>query len=192
METHGGNMFRTQLMPVLLLVLTLAACGGSGSAPQPGTADTEPGGVTAEAPSHTSKEPQATSGKESAAADDRLGPPLADPSRYYGVYAAADSPDRKWFVAEAKRPKYAEQAPEVPPGHLALGAMFGDVSPWHLRTVSDTEFAQAWVAPGQPEAVSIQFELDGDGDAVAFRFTNQQNESAGRLERAGDLPEGWD
>ena len=47
----------------------------------------------------------------------RLGEPLADPSRYYGLYASADRPDRRqWFVAEAKRPAYAEQAPEVPPG----------------------------------------------------------------------------
>jgi hypothetical protein len=70
--------------------------------------------------------------------------------------------------------------------------MFGDVAPWHLRTLSDTEFVQAWVPPGQPEAVSIEFEIDADGRAVAFRFTNQQNASAGRLERVADLPEGWE
>ena len=159
----------------LLLVGALVACGGSGESPA---------GDAEETPDPAAAAPMA--------GDHALGAALADPSRYFGVYASADRPDRQWFVAEAKRPAYAEQAPEVPPGRLALGAMFGDVAPWHLRTLSETEFEQAWVSDHQPETVSIQFELDDDGWAVALRFTNEQNASLGRLERQADLPEGWE
>ncbi|MGB6366026.1 MAG: hypothetical protein WBG93_04280 [Thermoanaerobaculia bacterium] len=175
----------------LLLVGALVACGGSGespsgdirAAPEPPTREAAAGGAE--------KTPDAAAAAPTAG-HHRLGEPLADPSRYYGLYASADRPDRQWFVAEAKRPAYAEQAPEVPPGHLALGAMFGDVAPWHLKTLSETEFEQAWVSDHQPEPVSIEFELDDDGRAVALRFTNEQYASLGRLERQADLPEGWE
>jgi hypothetical protein len=175
----------------LLLVGVFIACGGSekstsgdiGAAPEPATR--EVAAVAAEEAS----DPGVAAPE---ASDHGLGPPLADPSRYFGVYASDDQPDRQWFVAEAKRPAYAEQAPEVPPGHLALGAMFGDVAPWHLRTLSETEFEQAWVPDYQPEPVFIEFELDDEGRAVALRFMDEQNASLGRLERRADLPEGWE
>lgn len=120
-----------------------------------------------------------------------LGEPLDHPEHYYGLYANPNTPTRQWFVAEAKRPKYAEQAPEVPPGYLAIGAMFGDVAPWHMRTLSDTEFEQAW-ADHSPDPAIVEFELGDDGNAVAMAFTNDQLASEGRLVRQGDLPEGWE
>jgi hypothetical protein len=72
--------------------------------------------------------------------------------------------------------------------------MFGDVAPWHLRTVSEREFVQARVPDDhQPTPVAIEFELDADGHAVAFRFTNAEYATSyGRLERQGDLPDGWE
>jgi len=176
---------------LLFFAAGLFACGGgtdapsgktgqsSGSRSRTASSNEGNGGLDPQAPAET-------------AGDQRLGAPLADPSRYYGVFASADRPDRQWFVTMAKRPKYAEQAPEVPPGHLALGAMFGDVAPFHLKTLSDTGFEQAWVSDYQPEPISIEFELGDDGRAVAFTFTDTTNASLGRLERQGDLPEGWE
>jgi hypothetical protein len=124
-------------------------------------------------------------------AGDPLGEPLENPESYYGLYANPDTPNRQWFVAEAKRPAYAEQAPEIPPGYLMIGAMFGDVAPWPMRSESDTEFVQAWVSDFQPEPVAVEYELGGDGSAVAMTFTNEQYAGEGRLVRQGDLPEGW-
>lgn len=121
-----------------------------------------------------------------------LGTPLAEPERYYGVYATETEPNRSWFVAAAKRPPYAEQAPEVPPGYLSLGAMFGDVMPWHLKTLSATDFVQAYPGPGQAEPVAIRFELDTEGRAAAFTFTQGAYAPPGRFLRVGDLPDGWE
>jgi hypothetical protein len=181
---------KSSLFASLLLAGTLAACGGAG-APSPGAAGSPSEGATDAGSSGAGSAAQAATDAAPAADASSLGAPLEDPSRYYGVYASPDQPNRRWFVSEAKRPEWAEQAPEVPPGHLALGAMFGDVAPWALRTVSDTEFVQAEVPDGQPQPVAIVFELGPDGKAVAFRFTNQDDASFGRLERQGDLPEGW-
>lgn len=121
-----------------------------------------------------------------------LGTPLFEPDRYYGVYATEAEPNRSWFVAAAKRPPYAEQAPEVPPGYLSLGAMFGDVAPWHLKTLSATEFVQAYPGPGQAQPVAIRFELDAEGRTTAFTFTGGAHVPSGRFLRIGDLPDGWE
>lgn len=121
-----------------------------------------------------------------------LGMPLAEPERYYGVYATVAEPNRSWFVAAAKRPPYAEQAPEVPPGYLSLGAMFGDVAPWHLKTLSATDFVQAHPGPGQTEPLAIRFELDAEGRAAAFTFTQGAYAPPGRFLRVGDLPDDWE
>lgn len=164
----------------LSTTLLLAACGGE-SPPASTGMDTAAGPATAQA-AESGPAPQADQG---------LGEPLDDPSRYYGVYADPARPDRAWFIAEARRPVWAEQAPEVPPGHLALGAMFGDVAPWHLKTLSQTEFVQARVPDAQPEPVAIAVELDADGRAIAFRFTSGDLGTGGRLERVRDLPEDW-
>ncbi|MDX1642780.1 MAG: hypothetical protein R3244_00335, partial [Thermoanaerobaculia bacterium] len=120
-----------------------------------------------------------------------FGEPLQNPERYYGVYASADEPNRAWFIAEAERPWYAEKAPPVPPGHLMIGAMFGDVAPWYLRTVSQTVFERAETGGPSSDPLRIEFELDGEGNAVAMRFTNEDPITEGRLERRGDLPEEW-
>lgn len=175
----------------LTLVAIVLACGGPGDEP-PGTTGSSASTLTSETRADDTSSPPTASSETPATDDHRFGPPLAAPSRYYGLYASPDRPDRQWFIAEAKRPKWAEQAPEIPPGHLALGAMFGDVSPWTLKTLSDTEFVQAWAPDGQPEPVAIEFELDADGNAVAFRFTDDRNATLGRLERQGDLPEDWE
>jgi hypothetical protein len=173
------------------LLVVLAACGGSGDSPGR-SEDPASAPPTRDAKASGSTDTPAASDPATTTADDGLGAPLDNPARYYGVYASAEQPNRQWFIAEAKRPIWAERAPEVPPGHLALGAMFGDVAPWHLRTVSETEFVQARVPDHQPEPVAVEFELDADGHAIAFRFTNDDYASYGRLERQGDLSDGWE
>jgi hypothetical protein len=120
-----------------------------------------------------------------------LGLALDQPQRYYGVYASPDRLGREWFVAEARHPEWAERAPEVPPGHLMLGAKFGDVAPWHLKTLSDTEFVQARMNPGQDAPIRLEFRLGDDGRAEAFRFSGGPFASDAWIVRTGDLPEGW-
>lgn len=181
--------FRTtsSALVLFLFVATLLACGGSTESPSAEIAsppEASPKQTAADIP-----EPAAPAEKTG---DNKLGAALENPSRYYGVYASAEQPNREWFIAEAKRSKYAEQAPEVPPGHLALGAMFGDVAPYHLKTLTETQFEQSWVPDFQPEPISIEFDLDSDGHAVALKFTDQQNASLGRLDRQGNLPEDWE
>ena len=175
----------------ILLLLALGACGGP---EEPGAGDAAPDPGARETAAVTPGEAEAESvPPEGAGAEglDKWGPPLEDPERYYGVYASPERPDREWFVAEAKRPVWAERAPKIPPGHLAVGAMFGDVAPWNMRTLSETEFEQAEVSPGQPAPVTVAFELGEGGRAVAFRFTHEAAAAEGRLARVGDLPERW-
>lgn len=164
------------------IVLTVLAVGACGASEPSGEAATTPATQTRDAPAARSE------ASEPAAADDRFGPALEAPQLYYGIYAAAETPEREWFVTEAKRPQYAEHALEVPPGHLMIGALFGDVAPWQMRTLSATEFEQAWVAEGQ-SPVTVRFDLDADGRAVAMTFTDPTLGDEGRLERRGDLPE---
>jgi hypothetical protein len=187
-------MTRFRSFPALLVFMmlgaSLIACGGSSESPPP-PASSDAASTAPPAGEETTSRAAAPGTADPAAADERLGAALPEPGRYYGVYASADRPDRQWFIAEATRPAYAEQAPEVPPGHLALGAMFGDVAPWHLKTLSPTRFEQAWVPDGQPEPVAIEFELDAEGKASAFRFTSRAQTELGLLERQGDLPDGW-
>ncbi len=185
---------RSSYLPTLTLlaVLPLLACGGSDD--QAAHTSEDPAGSRA-GEAAVAQEPgdeasPATS-TETSETDDRLGRALDHPERYYGVYANPAAANRDWFVTAAERPKYAEQAPEVPPGYLAVGAMFGDVAPWHMKTLSDTEFVQAW-ADHSPDPATVEFELGDDGNAVAMTFTNEQLASEGRLERKGDLPEDWE
>ncbi|MCR9061583.1 MAG: hypothetical protein NXI02_29925 [Rhodobacteraceae bacterium] len=43
-----------------------------------------------------------------------------------------------WFVAEA-RPHPGSDA-VIPPGHLMIGATFGDVAPLYMATMGETDF----------------------------------------------------
>jgi hypothetical protein len=115
-----------------------------------------------------------------------LGEPRDDLERFYGVYGDGQS-RRDYFVTEAKSPRDAER--KVPPGYLMIGAMWGDVAPWYMKAVSETRFEQQWVNPAAQPLV-VEFELDGDGNARAI-VLESAFEDRGRLERVGDLPEGW-
>jgi hypothetical protein len=106
------------------------------------------------------------------------GPARKDLSRFYGVYGAADS-RRQVFVRETCD------------GHLQLGAMWGDVAPWTMKSLSDATFEQAFVPSMQTTPpLKIVFELGEDGKAHAVRhpLLGEMQTAA----RAGDLPDGWD
>lgn len=186
MLTNRSKMPRSALPLMLVASLAVAACGG---AEEPAAEPVAPaGGSVADGEAAAEGAGAAAPGSE---AHPELGSPLEHPERYHGVYAHPDEPNRRWFVTEARRPPEAEQAPEVPPGYLALGAMFGDVAPWHMRTLSETEFEQARVSEFQPEPIAVEFELDGDGEAVAMTFTGGTSAPEGRFVREGDLPAEW-
>ena len=70
-----------------------------------------------------------------------------------------------------------------------VGAMWGDVAPWYMKSVSDTEFAQQYTLP-QQEAVKVKFDVGADGKATALTFKTVFDDR-GKLNRVGDLPEGW-
>lgn len=184
---------RTRLNLVLFTApILLVACGGGGRESSVPTDEAAPSAVEDSGPVVDSQgRDEGARGGVATADDADWGEPLTEPERYYGVYANPDRPNRAWFVAEAKRPIWAEQAPDIPPGHLEVGAMFGDVAPWPMKTVSETEFEQKSPGEYQPEPVRVEFEIDGEGSALAMTFIGDSPPEEGRLERTGDLPEEW-
>lgn len=111
-----------------------------------------------------------------------------DVGMYEGVYGSAKRPNRDFFVTEAA-PAQGQDI-TYPEGHLHIGAMWGDVAPWTVAPQSATRFVQQSVSDFQPAPLVAEFELGDDGRAVAVTFTGMF-EDRGRLERTGDLPEGW-
>ena len=122
--------------------------------------------------------------------DFHLGEPRDDVKRFFGIYGEAGR--GQFFVTEAKRPKFAEQAPEIPPGYLAIGAMWGDVAPMHMKSFSETKFEHVDLSDFAPDEPSVaEFEFGPDGNAVALTFTGGGFSEFGRRVRLSDLPEDW-
>lgn len=115
-----------------------------------------------------------------------LGTPRDDLQRFYGVYGVAGE-RRNFFVSEASNS--AGENP-VPPGYLMVGTMWGDVQPWHMKSLADTRFEQVYVGQYQDAPLVVEFHTDGDGNAAALTFSGMF-EDRGRLKRIGDLPDGW-
>lgn len=116
---------------------------------------------------------------------DRWGPPLETPERYHGLY---DSPKGDtWFVAPAEAPRGSEM--QIPPGHIMIGATFGDVAPYYMRTESETRFLRPGYNDYNPDIV-VEFDLPEDGPAtgLTFRFGDRAPED---WARTGDLPGDW-
>jgi hypothetical protein len=122
-----------------------------------------------------------------AAAHPELGAPRDDLGRFYGVYGEPDG-RRNFFVAEARSQPDARNP--VPSGYIMIGAMWGDVAPWYMRSLAETRFEQVYVSEYQAEPLVVEFELGPDGRAVALRLETMFDDR-GRLERVGDLPEAW-
>ena len=167
---------------MLAALLALGACGG-GATEEAGRA----GGKEA---AEASAPADSGGGAPEAADDFYLGKPRDDVERYFGLYG--DPGRGQFFVTEAKRPKYAEQSPEIPPGYLAIGAMWGDVAPMSMKSLSETKFEQVDLSDFAPDEPSVaEFEFGPDGIAVALTFTSGSFSDFGRRVRVGNLPEEW-
>ena len=117
--------------------------------------------------------------------DYALGEPRADLDRFYGLYQLPDSENRRLFVAPADngipdRP--------IPDGYSMVGAMWGDAANWFMKSLSDTEFEQQWTNGLEPVRISFITDADGDAEAMSIRSRYMNYD---RMERVGDLPEGW-
>ena len=131
-------------------------------------------------------EPAAEAEPEAVAGPD-YGEAREDLERFYGLYALPDNPDRKLFVAPASSGNPDRPIPE---GYMMIGAMWGDAANWYMRSVSDTGFEQRGVPEGY-QPVVVDFMLDGSGQAEAMSMQSSFM-AYDRMERTGDLPEGWD
>lgn len=146
------------------------------------------------APAEPAQEPEATGDAASSAGeavetvDDSypLGEPRDDLKRFYGAYGDGDS-GKNFFVTAARSPRCSEK--EMPPGYLMIGAMWGDIAPWYMKSLSEIHFEQQRVNPGIAPVIA-EFDVDGDGSARPVTFETIFADR-GRLKRLGDLPEGW-
>ena len=115
-----------------------------------------------------------------------LGEPRSDLERFHGLYELPDRPGRQLFVAKAADPN---GAPGFPDGYIMIGAMWGDAANWYMISTGETQFEQGWVNPGA-KPVIVEFETGPNGKAAAMALESSfMNYS--RMERIGDLPEGW-
>lgn len=166
---------------VFFLLALCLGCGG-------GTVDSEP------AVEQSADQEQTT--RQEAESGFHLGEPLADVQRYVGVYGDPNAPDEgrgQFFVAEAKRPRGAEQAPEIPPGYLAIGAMWADVAPMNMKSLSESRFEQVDLSSFPPAELAVaEFEFGADGQATTLTFTRGSGLTEfGTRERLRDLPDDW-
>lgn len=165
------------LLPMLLLLACTAPDGGRASE------GSESGGEEATPP--PAQPPQE---------DFWLGEPREDIDRFVGVYGDAGNPEQAhgaFFVAPAKRPPMAERAPEIPVGYLMIGAMWGDVAPWYMKSLSEATFQQVTQGDfGPPETIVVEFQFGDDGKAEALLFKSGMDRYDRRV-RIGDLPEEW-
>lgn len=167
---------------MLAAMLAAGACGGGGT-------DESDGANSGEA-TEASAPIDSNGGAPEPSDNFYLGEPRENLERYFGLYG--DPGRGQFFVTEAKRPEYAERAPEIPPGYLAIGAMWGDVAPMHMKSISEMKFEQVDLSDFAPDEPNVaEFELGSDGDAAALTFTSGGLSEFGRRARVGDLPEEW-
>lgn len=107
----------------------------------------------------------------------RRGPARDDLGRFAGEYGNSSHPGRTFFVTRTCD------------GHLAVGAMWGDVAPWVMKPLSDTEFAEPRAGPSGT-AIGVSFDAPAGGNATAMRFS-AGFEDWGTLQRTGDLKPGF-
>lgn len=167
---------------VLMVAGLLTACGGGapdgrGSSDDPAGAGSAPGNAPA----------QSSGGAQKSDGEFFLGEPLDNVERYLGLYG--EQGVGQFFVVEAKRSPEAERAPKIPPGYLAIGAMWADVSPMYMKSLSESKFEQVDLSSFAPEVLNVaEFEFGPDGKPVALTFTQGDLSQYGRRERIGDVP----
>jgi hypothetical protein len=106
------------------------------------------------------------------------GPPRTDLARFYGMYGDKEPSKRSVFVRETCD------------GHLQIGSLWGDASPWTMRSESDTVFVQV-LNPDQPSLPPFRFEFElgpgGKARVVKHALTGEMQS----VPRVGDLPKDW-
>ncbi|MGH7563824.1 MAG: hypothetical protein ACREK5_05325 [Gemmatimonadota bacterium] len=107
------------------------------------------------------------------------GEPRDDLARFHGLYGDpgdAGPVARRLWVSGAC-------------GYLTIGATWGDVAPWVMRSVSERVFIASSTYAGV-EPLEVEFRMASDGSAEALthngRFVIEKS-----LARMGELPEGW-
>lgn len=107
---------------------------------------------------------------------ERQGPPRDDLKRFTGLYGdpeAEDSHRQLWVTVSCD-------------GYLVSGAMWGDASPWWLRS----ESANVFTYQDSFNDLRMEFETDGTGNAV--EMNHDLEFLASPLKRIGPLPDDWD
>ena len=117
----------------------------------------------------------------------RWGEGRDDLARFHGLYGTPGDPNgRNYFVAEARAPRGADV--KIPEGLIMIGAMWGDVAPWIMKSLEDTRFVRPGWNEYNPD-IHVRFETGPDGKATAMIFEDFEHEDRKRLERIGDQPE---
>ena len=176
---------KTNTVASVFVVVLGLACTGCGSDARSGdeTGRVESNANTKAPVPAASQEPPSASGQQ---IDYPLGEPRDDLERFYGLYGDDSHPGRDFFVAPARRNPDARE--QIPSGYLMVGAMWGDVAPWYMKSIGDTRFEQQWV--GQfSEPKTVAFEAEPGEQATAMQFESGVFAERRRLERLGDLPE---
>lgn len=179
----------TKLAALILTTSLALACGdeGANSAGSDSANDMQTSEASTTSQVSERQETASTADVKTNAAHP-LGEPRDDLERFYGVYGDTDKPGQDFFVAEAERPEGSEL--DIPPGYLMIGAIWGDVAPWYMKSLSDTEFEQQWVSDFQSEPLTVEFELGEDENAVSLTFKTMFTDRS-RLQRLNDLPVEW-
>lgn len=126
-------------------------------------------------------------GADVRADEGRWGTPRADLDRFHGLYGTPGDPNgRNYFVAKARAPYGSDL--KIPDGLLTIGAMWGDVAPWIMKSLEDARFLRPGWNAYNPD-IHVRFETDGDGKATAMILEDFEYEPRTRLERIGDLPD---
>lgn len=99
------------------------------------------------------------------------GQPRNDLERFTGLYGDPSDPNRKLWVTVSCD------------GYLVSGAMWGDASPWWLRSVDDNVFTYE----DSFNKFRMEFETDTNGNAVRMKHDLEHLNSP--LERLGPLPD---
>ncbi|HEX9563628.1 MAG TPA: hypothetical protein VF981_06645 [Gemmatimonadaceae bacterium] len=111
-----------------------------------------------------------------------LGPTRQDLARFAGVYGDP---------AQQRNPRNFFVIPDCD-GRLKFGAMWGDVSPWTLRSTGDRTFVQARMNSGETEPFRLEFHVGAGGNATAVTHTFTFGAGPVRVPRLHDLPAAWE
>jgi hypothetical protein len=125
----------------------------------------------------------AAAGEVVAAGSPDQGFPRDDLDRFFGLYRDPNPPgtaNRDLFVTRTCN------------GRLAIGAMWGDVAPYVMRSEGDTRFTQIWVSEFEPVPHQLDFELGPAGRATAVTHNVTAEYTFERWARVGDLPDGYE